>query len=1226
MTTHKNRTSSRKNKRARRAIFEELELRRVLTTVTLDPSTTYQTIQGWGSAPLYPSGLSIAQVGNVMRDAGMNTVRITAGPGEFTYTTGGNLATPVALSSNIDSNIPLFGGSGMTQETDLVKWLETNGLYASRTKMIGSLWSPPQYMKISTGTLETWTNNGVQQSAYDPVMTWGNYGGNSAGGRIDPNQYTQWAEFVLSDVKAWEQMAGIPMYAYSFENEPDVQAVYNSMFMNRIAVNASDPTQGTTTGQWQLYGDALQALATQLAANPDITTKFFGPELEALGPAANNPWFLSNYYNIRQNLISRGLLGDLGAYATHDYQYAKDGDAAVWDAFWNGSAHAAQILTNGSSSVLGWLYPQQGVSGDNKEIWQTETEGEDQTWTKDGAMAYGLKIYDALVFGHVSGFTTWQLISSNPGDAWGLVDVANINNPTASYKFDAFKQFSRWIAPGSQRISAVFDNGNASIGGANSLDTYNGTNVAAFNDAQDKRLTTVFVNMQTTDQTETITIPASVSCPSYQVYETTGTQHYVQLADLVPVNGKITLTVPASSFVTVTGSYATAPPTIATAPSATPNPATGTSAALNVLGADDGGEGNLTYNWAVTGTPPAAVTFSDNGTNTAKNTTATFTKAGTYSFAVTVTDSSGQSVVGTVNVNVGFGAFTDSSDIGAPATAGSLSYTHATGSYVIAGGGADVWGTSDQFRFSSATMTGNGVAIARVNSVTNTDPNSAKAGVMFRDSSAANAAYAFAWLAPNGLVHFETRSANGASSSYSASATAAAPVWLKITRTGAGFNQFSAYFSLNGSSWTQIGTTQAITMASAALAGLGVTSHNNTAGTLNTATFDNVSLNAVPTVATAAAASPSPVNGASTALSVLGADDGGESNLTYTWTTTGTPPAPVSFSANGTNAAKNTTATFTATGTYNFLVAITDAGGLSITSPVTVTVNPPAWLGSGSVAAWNPSAKTLTVTGATSIIADPGTDEPIIQGATSAAQITVNPASGNPIHVGGISLTNGAGLTVTSVGAARSSTNYRVLVLGVSGTTTTPTFTIDSTSKLDLADNDMVFLYGTGTTPFTAVRSDIAQAYDSAKWDKPGLTSSIVQSNPANYALGYAEASTLGLSTFDNIALGGHAVLVKYTLLGDAYLAGTVDLSDYTKVVLNLGKTAANWTDGNFDYSGNVNLGDYTTVVKHMGQNLTASSLISNQSPQSAQVHIAKPARIHPLVHKHGKRKGAAGA
>ena len=84
-----------------------------------------------------------------------------------------------------------------------------------------------------------------------------------------------------------------------------------------------------------------------------------------------------------------------------------------------------------------------------------------------------------------------------------------------------------------------------------------------------------------------------------------------------------------------------------------------------------------------------------------------------------------------------------------------------------------------------------------------------------------------------------------------------------------------------------------------------------------------------PTIATAAAASPSPVSGTTTNLSVLGADTtDGESALTYTWSTLGTPPASVNFSANGTNAAKASTATFTASGVYNFLVTVADGSRL----------------------------------------------------------------------------------------------------------------------------------------------------------------------------------------------------------------------------------------------------------------------------------------------------------
>jgi hypothetical protein len=92
-------------------------------------------------------------------------------------------------------------------------------------------------------------------------------------------------------------------------------------------------------------------------------------------------------------------------------------------------------------------------------------------------------------------------------------------------------------------------------------------------------------------------------------------------------------------------------------------------------------------------------------------------------------------------------------------------------------------------------------------------------------------------------------------------------------------------------------------------------------------------------VVTSAAANPNPATGTTAALSVLGADDGGEPNLTYTWATTGTPPAAVTFSVNGTNGAKNTTATFTKAGSYTLQATIKDAGNLTVTSAVTVTVN-----------------------------------------------------------------------------------------------------------------------------------------------------------------------------------------------------------------------------------------------------------------------------------------------
>jgi alpha-L-arabinofuranosidase len=94
-------------------------------------------------------------------------------------------------------------------------------------------------------------------------------------------------------------------------------------------------------------------------------------------------------------------------------------------------------------------------------------------------------------------------------------------------------------------------------------------------------------------------------------------------------------------------------PTITKTAAATPNPVTGTTTALSVSASDSAGAASLTYTWATTGTPPAPVTLSPNGTNAAQKVTATFAEAGSYNFTVTVTDPSGyiatSSVIVTVN-------------------------------------------------------------------------------------------------------------------------------------------------------------------------------------------------------------------------------------------------------------------------------------------------------------------------------------------------------------------------------------------------------------------------------------------------------------------------------------------------------------------------------------------------------------------------------------------------
>jgi hypothetical protein len=94
-----------------------------------------------------------------------------------------------------------------------------------------------------------------------------------------------------------------------------------------------------------------------------------------------------------------------------------------------------------------------------------------------------------------------------------------------------------------------------------------------------------------------------------------------------------------------------------------------------------------------------------------------------------------------------------------------------------------------------------------------------------------------------------------------------------------------------------------------------------------------------PTVATPATASANPVTGTSLSLRALGADAGGEAALKYTWAAVSVPAgASPAFSANGTNAAKNTVVSLNRAGAYVFRVTITDAAGQSVTSSVSVSV------------------------------------------------------------------------------------------------------------------------------------------------------------------------------------------------------------------------------------------------------------------------------------------------
>jgi beta-glucanase (GH16 family) len=179
-------------------------------------------------------------------------------------------------------------------------------------------------------------------------------------------------------------------------------------------------------------------------------------------------------------------------------------------------------------------------------------------------------------------------------------------------------------------------------------------------------------------------------------------------------------------------------------------------------------------------------------------------------------------------------------DIGSPGVAGSSNFDGLK--WTINGGGADIFGTTDQFHFTSESYSGDVTITARVDNLLATG-DYAKAGIMIRDGTAANASYAFTFVTPiTGAAfqgtNFEYRNgagtaAQGASSIHGVGA----PQWLRLARVG---DTFTAYASADGVTWTQNGPAVTIPMGAAINVGLAADANNNAA--LTTAMFRSVSI------------------------------------------------------------------------------------------------------------------------------------------------------------------------------------------------------------------------------------------------------------------------------------------------------------------------------------------------------------------------------------------------
>jgi fibronectin type 3 domain-containing protein len=381
-----------------------------------------------------------------------------------------------------------------------------------------------------------------------------------------------------------------------------------------------------------------------------------------------------------------------------------------------------------------------------------------------------------------------------------------------------------------------------------------------------------------------------------------------------------------SFYATLTEGATATPPSITTQPaSVTVN--AGQSASFSVTA---GGTVPLTYQWQQL----VGSTWTNVGSNSATFTISSAATANAGSYRVTVSNAAGSVTSNTATLTVNQPSLPSpwqDTDIGSPAKPGSGSAT--SGTFTVAGGGGDIWNTSDQFNFVYEPLNGDGTIVARVASQQNTNVW-AKAGVMIRESLAANSTDVYEVVTPGNGDAFQYRTTTGGSAAWPGSSiSGTAPEWVKLVRSG---STFTGYVSADGTNWTLAGTIT-ISMAANVYVGLAVTAHDNTQ--LNTSTFTNVSVTKAVATAPSITTQPSSLTvtaGQSASFSVAA---GGTAPLSYQWQKqiSGTWTA-----ISGATAASYTISATANTDAGSYRVLVTNSAGTATSNTVTLTVNPAA--------------------------------------------------------------------------------------------------------------------------------------------------------------------------------------------------------------------------------------------------------------------------------------------
>jgi hypothetical protein len=202
--------------------------------------------------------------------------------------------------------------------------------------------------------------------------------------------------------------------------------------------------------------------------------------------------------------------------------------------------------------------------------------------------------------------------------------------------------------------------------------------------------------------------------------------------------------------------------------------------------------------------------------------------------------------------------------------------------------------------------------------------------------------------------------------------------------------------------------------------------------------------------------------------------------------------------------------------------------------------------------------------------------------------------------------------------------NGGTLILAAgSGVFSTTSLTINPGAILDVGNNTLLINYGANADPITKIAALIESGYASGAWNGPGIISSVIAADDAasglSYGIGYADSADPG----NPASLPSGTIEIKFTLVGDANLDGTVNSEDFTPFSQNLGLSGMMWDDGDFNYDGTVNSEDFTAFSHNLGQtaSLAATDLASASVQLVSQDPVASTLQVADNRHRRPTHK-----